>query len=173
MPVPLRVPGPDGQVGTADDVTFLIAQATGEAEFLVEGLREGTHLVQFDMAGIARRPARRPAADHRHGQGCGGGARSHPSVSISHPDVVRAQQEYPLYLTVTNLGKAPVNALDVGFKVSGLAGTQVVGDSTKEVGNLLPGDSRVVEFAMKALVTGRVVSSSAQGRRQHPAGLSS
>ena len=51
-PVPMRVPGPDGELGTADDLTFLVAQATAEAEFLVEGLREGTHIVDFDLEGI-------------------------------------------------------------------------------------------------------------------------
>ena len=51
-PVPMRVPGPDGELGTADDLTFLIAQATAAAEFLVEGLREGTHIVDFDLDGV-------------------------------------------------------------------------------------------------------------------------
>ena len=48
----MRVPGPDGELGTADDLTFLVAQATAEAEFLVEGLREGTHIVDFDLEGV-------------------------------------------------------------------------------------------------------------------------
>ena len=69
-PVPMRVPGPDGELGTADDLTFLVAQATAEAEFLVEGLREGTHIVDFDLegvleglpTGIRRLSAARPAA---------------------------------------------------------------------------------------------------------------
>ncbi|HSS49075.1 MAG TPA: hypothetical protein VLX28_09015, partial [Thermoanaerobaculia bacterium] len=42
VPVPVRVPGPDGILGTADDLTFLVAQASGQAEVQVEGLREGT-----------------------------------------------------------------------------------------------------------------------------------
>jgi hypothetical protein len=38
VPVPVWVPGPDGELGTVDDVTFLVAQSTGQAEVLVEGL---------------------------------------------------------------------------------------------------------------------------------------
>jgi len=162
VPVPLRVPGPDGELGTADDVTFLIAQAAGEAQFLVEGLREGTHLVQFDLAGTLEGLPGGPRPITGKAKGAVVVRDPTLSVTISHPDVVRAQEEYPLFLTITNLGKAPVNALDVGFKVAGLAGTQIIGDTTKEVGNLMPGDTQVVEFAMKALVTGRVVSSSAR-----------
>jgi hypothetical protein len=162
VPVPLRVPGPDGEVGTADDVTFLIAQAAAEAEFLVEGLREGTHLVNFDLAGTVHGMPGGPRPVSGRAQGAVVVRDPTLSVTIAHPKVVRAQEEYSLHLTVTNLGKAPVNQLDVGFKVAGLAGTQVVGDATKEIGNLLPGDTQVVEFAMRALVTGRVVSSSAR-----------
>ena len=52
VPVPVHVPGPDGKLGTSDDITFLIAQATGQAEFLAGGLREGTHIVTIDLDGI-------------------------------------------------------------------------------------------------------------------------
>ena len=51
-PVPVRDPGPDGEIGTADDIQLIVAHATGNAEFLVEGLREGTHIVHFEMSGM-------------------------------------------------------------------------------------------------------------------------
>ena len=37
VPIPVRVPGPDGILGTADDLTFLVAQATGQAAFQLLG----------------------------------------------------------------------------------------------------------------------------------------
>src|SRR5262249_22042612 len=44
-------PGPDGKLGTADDGTSLGPGDTGQAEFLVEGLREGTHTINITMTG--------------------------------------------------------------------------------------------------------------------------
>src|SRR5205823_13895523 len=40
-------PGPDGKLGTADDITTLAPQQNGDAEFLVEGRREGVHMVNI------------------------------------------------------------------------------------------------------------------------------
>ena len=42
--VPVLQLGPDGLRNTADDVASITPQKTGEAEFLVEGLKEGSHL---------------------------------------------------------------------------------------------------------------------------------
>jgi hypothetical protein len=162
VPVPLRVPGPDGLVGTADDLTFLIAQASAEAEVVVEGLREGTHLVEFDIAGTVDGLPGGPQPIGGKAQGAVVVRDPTLSVVISHPRTVKVNQEYPLYMTVTNLGKAPVNELDLGFKAAGLAGVEVIGDTEKTVGNLLPGDSRVVEFEMRSLIGGVLASSSAR-----------
>ena len=40
--------GPDGKLGTADDIPVIPPQKQGEGEFLIEGLQEGSHL--FDIA---------------------------------------------------------------------------------------------------------------------------
>lgn len=39
VPIPVRVPGPDGELGTGDDLTFLVAQGEGQAEVVVEGAK--------------------------------------------------------------------------------------------------------------------------------------
>src|SRR5262249_38333604 len=39
-------PGPDNKLGTADDIPFIGPGQTGSAEYLVEGRREGTHVVE-------------------------------------------------------------------------------------------------------------------------------
>ncbi|MGC4081208.1 MAG: hypothetical protein QM736_03595 [Vicinamibacterales bacterium] len=44
-------PGPDGKVGTADDIALLGPGDSGDAEYLVEGLREGSHVVEMQMTG--------------------------------------------------------------------------------------------------------------------------
>ncbi|MEN8165802.1 MAG: hypothetical protein ABFS37_16855, partial [Acidobacteriota bacterium] len=50
-PVTIMDSGPDGEVGTADDLTFILAQSTGEASWLLEGLEEGQHRVTARMTG--------------------------------------------------------------------------------------------------------------------------
>src|SRR5262249_4945008 len=42
-------PGPDGTMGTADDITRLAPGESGQAEFLVEGLQEGLHVMDLDL----------------------------------------------------------------------------------------------------------------------------
>src|SRR2546430_6023495 len=53
-----RSPGPDGKVGTADDVPRLQPGESGQAEFLVEGLQEGLQIMDLnltaDLEGLAR-----------------------------------------------------------------------------------------------------------------------
>ena len=48
---PVVQPGADGALGTADDVLTLGPGETGNAEFLVEGRREGSHIVEMQITG--------------------------------------------------------------------------------------------------------------------------
>ncbi|HEV7509643.1 MAG TPA: Ig-like domain-containing protein [Thermoanaerobaculia bacterium] len=159
VPVPVRVPGPDGILGTADDLTFLVAQASGQAEVVVEGLREGTHIVQFDLEGVLHGL---PDGQLRRVSGTAKGAvivrDPTLNVTISHPDTVRTDEEYSLLLTVTNTGTAPANLLKVRLPLDKLTGVEVVGVNEKTV-TILPGDAELVEFRLRSKRTGRVVAS--------------
>ncbi len=158
-PVPIRVPGPDGELGTADDLTFLVGQASGQAEFLVEGLKEGTHIVEFDIEGIL--DGMPGGARHLEGEARGAVVVRDPTfgIHISHPDVVRADEPYDLMLTISNTGLAPANLVKVGFPAAGLAGCEILGERTVTIPSLLAGESEVVTFRVRPLLTGRVVSS--------------
>gem|GEM_PF-6462551 len=159
VPVPVRVPGPDGELGTGDDLTFLIAQAEGQAEVLVEGKSQGTHLVEFDLEGVLDGF---PDGELRRVTGTARGAVvvRDPTlgVTITHPEILRVDEEYPLRLTISNTGNAPVNLLTVSLPISGLSGTEVVGASSQTIPSLLPGESELVEFQMVSHRTGRVVA---------------
>ena len=158
-PVPMRVPGPDGELGTADDLTFLVAQATAEAEFLVEGLREGTHIVDFDLEGVLEGL---PTGIRRlSGTARGAVVVRDPTLGIvvSHPDVVRADEEYTMELSVTNNGVTPANLVSLALPPSGLAGVVVVGENRQTIDSILPGESEIVEFRLRPLLTGRVIAS--------------
>jgi hypothetical protein len=49
---PILYPGPDGQFKTADDIDALAPQQSGDAEYLVEGVREGVHTVNLEITGM-------------------------------------------------------------------------------------------------------------------------
>ena len=158
-PVPMRVPGPDGELGTADDLTFLVAQSTAQAEFLVEGLREGTHIVDFDLEGVLEGL---PTGIRRiSGTARGAVIVRDPTLGIvvSHPDVVRADEEYTMEMSVTNNGVTPANLVSLALPASGLAGVVVVGDNRRTIDSILPGESELVEFRLRPLLTGRVIAS--------------
>ena len=158
VPIPIRVPGPDGILGTADDITFLVAQASGEAQVLAEGLEQGTQIVQFDITGVVDGL---PGGQRQvvTGQARGAVVVRDPTlnVTVTHPEVVRADEQYQLLLTVTNTGNSPANQLTLRLPPDKLAGVRVVGDSSHTI-DLLPGDSQLVEFTLVSLLTGRVVA---------------
>ncbi|HEX7181896.1 MAG TPA: carboxypeptidase regulatory-like domain-containing protein, partial [Thermoanaerobaculia bacterium] len=161
VPVPIRVPGPDGQLGTGDDLTFLIAQAEGQAEVVVESLRQGTHFVEFQLEGVLEGL---PGNEVRRVTGSARGAVvvRDPTlgVTITHPDVVRTDEEYSLLLTISNTSNAPVNLITLTIPPSGVSGAQIVGENSKTIPSLPPGESEVVEFRVRSLRTGRVIASS-------------
>ena len=89
--------------------TNISSGSTHQAEFLVEGLREGTHVVDFDIAGTLAIPGTTP-------KGLTGTARGvvqvrNPTFSLNmvHPNVVRKDEPYRLYATVTNTSSTPAN----------------------------------------------------------------
>ncbi|MEM8932656.1 MAG: hypothetical protein AAGE94_15845, partial [Acidobacteriota bacterium] len=160
VPVPLRVAGPDGRLDTGDDL--IIAQATAEAEFLVEGVKEGTHVVSFDMLGtLEGLPAGpQPIA----GKARGAVVVRDPTLSatLSHPDVVGDGEEYSLLVTMANLGNAPVNDLTMKLPAAQLSNASLAPgqSSTVSFGSLLPGEAETAEYRLVAELSGRVIASS-------------
>ncbi len=163
-PVPVRLPGADGILGTADDLSVLIAQATGQAEVLVEAMAEGTHIVEFDLAGTLHGLPQGPRPIR--GKARGAVAVRDPSlaITVSHPDVVRVGEEYSLLLTVTNTAAAPAIAITLELDPAGLVGVEAVaGTATSQtIASLDHGDAAVVEFRLRPLVTGPVIASAAR-----------
>ncbi|MEM1179982.1 MAG: carboxypeptidase regulatory-like domain-containing protein, partial [Acidobacteriota bacterium] len=164
VPVPVRAPGPDGEVGTADDLNLLVAQATGEAEFLVEGLQEGTHIVEFDLQGVLEGMPGGPRPIAGHAKGAVVVRDPSLGVNVTHPETVRAGEAYTLGVTLSNLGNAPVNGASFNLPASGLAGVELAPGqgSSEQVPSLLPGESALVEFEMVPLINGRVIAGTAR-----------
>ncbi|MEM1181520.1 MAG: carboxypeptidase regulatory-like domain-containing protein, partial [Acidobacteriota bacterium] len=159
-PVPVKDPGPDGEMGTADDRNFIIAGARGSAEVLLEGTKHGTHIVNFDISGVLDGLPTGPRAVTGSAQGAVSVRDPRLQAHIAHPQTVRANVDYSVYLTVSNVGSAPVNLISLELPPHALSGVTVVGPNQQSIPKLDPGESETVEFRVESLRTGRVVSSS-------------
>jgi hypothetical protein len=158
-PIPVRCPGPDNKIGTSDDVDIILATFSGMAEFLAEGLEEGTHIVTVDFKGTL---TGLPSGDTEvEGSASGAVVVRNPEFSVifSHPEVVRDQEEYDIFMTLTNTSPVPANLVSLTMPASRLFGTDLLTNETPETvtfDTLEPGQSETVRFHMRSNQTGQV-----------------
>jgi len=157
--IPVRCPGPDGKIGTADDLDIILATFSGMAEFLAEGLKEGTHIVAIDFAGTL---TGLPSGDAPvSGKASGAVIVRNPkfSVTFSHPSVIREGEEYDIYVAMTNTSPAAANLVSLAMPASRLIGTALLSDETVSFETIAPAESGTAKFHMIAKETGRVRAS--------------
>ncbi len=158
--VPVMDPGPDGEVGTSDDLTIIVAHASGEASWLVEGLEEGQHRVTAHLRGELHGLAGGEVA-YVEGVIPGVVLVRDPRFSMTffHPWTVRAGEQYSLKVIVANTSTTPVYDLTLNLPGTSLTGAQLLVDPAQGIQELLPGQSAMVSWDLRALTTGRVVAS--------------
>lgn len=155
---PVLQAGPDGKVGTADDILVLGPGQTGTAEFLVEGLREGTHVIEMELAGTLDGLPIGPAPVR--GRAAGAVLVRNPAFTLTftHPDVVNAGEPYTLDVTVTNTSNAPANFISLNLFGSNVSGATLTSDPSQAIEHLAPGDSATVTYGLVAQRTGTVTA---------------
>ncbi|MEJ2166563.1 MAG: hypothetical protein P8X90_13600, partial [Desulfobacterales bacterium] len=153
---PVVQPGADAKPGTADDEDFIAPGETGHAEFLVEGRREGTHVIEMDISGTLTGLPVGPVAVH--GRAAGAVLVRNPAFTLTftHPEVVNAGESYDLDVTVTNTSESPANFVNLSLYPRNISGAALVGEPTRAVDSIAPGDSAVVSFRLQSYVTGTV-----------------
>ncbi len=132
----------------------------GQAEYLLEGRREGFHEIRFDIMGsldglpVGTIPIR--------GEARGGilvrNRDFHLTFSV--PATVRAQEEFTLYVTVTNtaLDNAPLVRVGIGGAVSGAS--LIPGEAdVRTIEDLAPRESETLPFRFVSTSTGQVTAS--------------
>ena len=155
--------GPDGNLGTADDIAFIPAQRSAEGEFLVEGLQEGSHLfdlvIDATLFGLPSGPVR------LQGQAAGAVFVRNPTfaVTLAHPRTIRAGEPYDLYATVTNTSQSPANLVRVNLDPLGICGAQLLSDPVVQFEAIAPGQAVTARFRLLAQRTGEVTFSSFTG----------
>lgn len=155
---PVVNPGPDGKSGTGDDRDSLAPGESGNAEFLVEGRREGTHIIEMEITGTLTGLSVGPVTVR--GRAAGSVLVRNPSFTLTftHPDIVNAGEEYDLDVTVTNTSESPANFVSINLYPGNISGATLVNpdDNTREIEYIAPGDSATVSFRLRSYVTGSV-----------------
>lgn len=151
-------PGPDGQLGTGDDVSRLQPGETGQAEFLVEGLQEGLQVMNLDLTadlyGLVG------GVVQVKGKAAGSVLVRNPTFSLTftHPDTVRVSEPYTASITVLNTGVSPANFVQVTLNKNSISGAILAAnqDETIQLGTILPGQSATAVYHMISQRTGQI-----------------
>ncbi|MEQ1870326.1 MAG: Ig-like domain-containing protein, partial [Vicinamibacterales bacterium] len=167
---PVTQPGPDGNLGTGDDITTLGPGQTGNAEYLVEGRREGLHVVEMELLGTLNGLPIGPVPIR--GRAAGAVLVRNPTFTLTftHPEVVNAREPYTLDITVTNTSESLANFVSVNLFPGNISGATLDDDAVKNIDAIDPGDSKTVTFKLISLRTGKVTAAtldsedSVQGR---------
>ena len=155
---PVTQPGADGTRGTADDVGTLGPGETGNAEFLVEGRREGSQVVEMAIEGTLNGLPVGPVAIT--GRAAGAVLVRNPTFTLTfvHPDTVVAGEPYAMDVAVTNTSDSPANFVSVNLFPRNISGATLTGDASQTVEFIAPGDTASVTFDLISTVTGKVTA---------------
>lgn len=157
----------------AEGVRSLQAGKQGTAAWTVEGLTAGTHALRIDIAADLERPGRSilPLAGSTQAAVEVVDARFH--LTFSHPDVVREDEDYSLFVTVTNMSRAEQSLITVAIEDQRITGAHKAAELADPerctlnplqctIQTLLPGQSETLEFRLVADITGEVVATTYQ-----------
>lgn len=173
-------PGPDGILGTSDDplglptltsgpeaMTMPIllngqgtlnAGQTGQAQWTIVANSEGFYTVNFGINATLNGLPTGPVS--LTGSASGGLLVRNPYFNMTFvvPGVVRSQELFNVYTTVTNTSKAIANNLTVTIDAASLSGAKLISPPMPPIPTLNPGDSTTLTFQFQSLTTGKVVA---------------
>jgi hypothetical protein len=152
--------GPDKMLGTADDILELAPQQSGDAEFLVEGLREGVHRLNFKIKGTLHGLPSGPVPVEGVAVGMVEVRNPQFSITLHHPETVTAGELYDFMVTVTNISETPANFVSLSLLPRSISGAILQSSQTVQVQTIEPGDSATVTFRLLSQKTGTVTSNS-------------
>lgn len=156
---PIRRAGPDGVPGTADDISRLYPKEAGQAEFLVEGLREGLHVMDLELNGELDGLA--AGTLKIKGRAAGSVLVRNPkfSLTFSHPRTVRTEEPYDAFVTILNTSQVEANFVSVTLPKGSISGGELMTAEKVELGTIKPGETRTAKYSIRAKRTGRVAFS--------------
>ena len=150
--------GPDEALGTADDVPLVRPGQNGDAEFLVEGRREGTHTLRMKITGKLDGLPVGPVSVSGEAVGVVEVRNPTFSLTLSHPATVTAGEEYDLLVTVTNTSETPANFVSLSLLPRSISGAELLSDETVQIETIGRASSETVTFRLLSQTTGNVVA---------------
>ncbi len=157
--LPVTMPGADGEAGTEDDVLRLQSGEVGQSEFLVEGLREGLHIVDVlllgDLEGLVG------GIVQVEGRAAGSVLVRNPNFSLafSHPRTIRSGEPYTASVTILNTSNVPANQVSVNLSSTSISGASLESEETVLLGDILPGETKTADYGLRAQRTGSITFS--------------
>lgn len=138
----------------------------GVASFTLEGVAAGTHVVTMEVAADLERPGRDTLPLSGKLRAAIEVVDARFNLAFNHPDVVREDEAYTLFVTVTNVSARDwENAITLALDADRATGAVKAdpGDSfQRRIETLGPGEGATVEFRLVAKVTGRCVATAFQ-----------
>ncbi|HET8799106.1 MAG TPA: carboxypeptidase-like regulatory domain-containing protein, partial [Thermoanaerobaculia bacterium] len=148
-------------VDAATGVTFLVAQARGEAEWTMEGLQPGTHTVEVEVRATYKSPGQNdfPMKGTARATVVVHDPRFH--INFSHPDTVREGIDYTTYSFITNMSPAEqhirvTSGLPECINSPGANVCRVEGTPEFHELSIPAGEMRTIEYKLRPGVTGSV-----------------
>lgn len=156
----VRQPGPDGKIGTPDDILTLAPQQSGEGEYLVEGRREGTHTVEMKISAVLDGLPIGPVKISGRAVGVVEVRNPTFALTLSHPQTISAGEEYDFLVIVTNTSETPANFVSLNLLPRSISGATLLSDETVSIETIAAGDSETVVFRLLSQQTGTVTATS-------------
>ena len=163
---PVAKPGPDGKLGTGDDGNELGPGETGNADFLVEGRREGSHTVEMEISGMLHGLPIGPVPVRGRAMGTVLVRNPTFTMTFTHPDLVNAGERYNLDITVTNTSDSPANFVSINLYPRYISGATLLGDPVRSIDSIPPGDSASISYELIPQVTGNVFAATLDSDEQ-------
>ena len=163
VPHPEELPvlglGPDATPLTGDDLEAFAPGEQGMADFTIRGDAEGYHPIAFDIrADLDGLPV---GTVKLKGRASGGVLVRNPyfDLTFTAPSVVRTDETFTMFVTVTNIGQGTANLLKLSLEQDAISGLNLLSDGELQVDELKPGDAKTFEFEFLSQRTGQVIAS--------------
>ncbi|HEY0728713.1 MAG TPA: hypothetical protein VGD38_11625, partial [Pyrinomonadaceae bacterium] len=154
--------GADNKYGTADDTTSFGPGEAGQASFLLEGLQEGLHTVNFDLEAMLEGLPSGPVKVRGEVTGAVLVRDASFAVTFTHPNVVREGNDYDLGMTIYNSGQTDIQGAFAQLPPTSISGASLKNQDTglRQFPNTIKrGESATVKWRLNANVTGEVTAS--------------
>jgi hypothetical protein len=156
--------GPDGKSGTADDVSLLNAGESGQADATIEGLKEGTHKIDFDISATLEGLPIGPIAVKGRASGAVLVRNPDFTITLGHPAAIRSGEAYDLFVTITNTSKAIANLVSTHLDGRAFSGAVLAPgeECDKQIEMILPGSAATLKYHLISQRTGQVTATAFQ-----------